>query len=118
VPIVRMLAEAWMLFPTEAEYRAWFVRAGFEITETAYVKAPWQEDGGAPYALAIAGHKPAPGASPLDSSPPAERLGEPLTLAGRVGFAARLALGSVAAAMFLPIGVALNLRARRARRRS
>jgi MPBQ/MSBQ methyltransferase len=117
-PIARWLAEAWMLFPTEAEYREWFVRAGFEIAATAYVNAPWQDGGGAPYALAIAGRKPVPGASPLDPSPPAEHLAEPLTLAGRVGFAARLALGSVAAAMFLPIGVALNMRARRARRRA
>ena len=117
-PIVRWLAEAWMLFPTEAEYREWFVRASFEIAATAYVKAPWQDDGGAPYALAIAGRKPVPGVSPLDPSAPAERLGEPLTLTGRVGFAARLALGSLAAATFLPIGAALNLRARRARRRS
>src|SRR5918997_5426512 len=117
-PIVRWLAEAWMLFPTEAQYREWFVRAGFDIAATAYVKAPWQDGGGAPYALAIAGRKPVPGASPLDRSPPAEHLAEPLTLAGRVGFAARLALGSLAAAMFLPIGAALNLRARRAHRRS
>jgi MPBQ/MSBQ methyltransferase len=118
VPIVRRLAEAWMLFPTEAQYREWFVRAGFEIAATAYVKAPWQDDGGAPYGLAIAGHKLVPGTSPLASLPSAEDLREPLTLAGRVRFGTRLALGSVAAAMFLPIGVALNLRARRARRRS
>jgi MPBQ/MSBQ methyltransferase len=116
--IVRWLAETWMLFPTERQYRDWFVRAGFEIVATAYVEAPWQGEGGAPYGLAIAGHKPAPGAPPLALSPPAEDLGEPLTLAGRLGFAARFALGSVAAAMFLPIGVALNLRARRARGRS
>src|ERR687893_327532 len=67
-PIVRWLAEAWMLFPTEAQYREWFVRAGFDIAATAYVKAPWQDGGGAPYALAIAGRKPVPGASPLDRS--------------------------------------------------
>ena len=118
MPIVRWLADAWMLFPTEAQYREWFVRAGFEIVATTQVKAPWQGERGAPYGLAIAGCKPVAGASSLDSSPPVEELGEPLTLAGRVGFAARLALGSVAASMFLPIGVALNLRARRARRRS
>jgi MPBQ/MSBQ methyltransferase len=118
VPIVRWLAEAWMLFPTEDQYREWFVRAGFEIVGTAHVKAPWQGEGGAPYALAIAGRKPARGESPLASSPPAEDLDEPLTIAGRVGFAARLALGSVAASVFLPIGAALNLRARRAHRSS
>jgi MPBQ/MSBQ methyltransferase len=118
VPIVRWLAETWMLFPTEAQYRQWFVRAGFEIVATAYVQAPWQVEGGAPYGLAIAGHKPTPGASPLESSPPAEDLGHSLTLGGRVAFAARLTLGSLAAAMFLPIGVALNLRAKRAHRKS
>ena len=118
VPIVRWLAEAWMLFPTEDQYREWFARAGFEIVATAYVSAPWQGEGGAPYGLAIAGQKPGPGGSPLASSPPAEHLDEPLTLAGRVGFATRLVLGSVAAATFLPLGMALNLRARRAHRRS
>jgi MPBQ/MSBQ methyltransferase len=118
VPIVRWLADVWMLFPTEGQYREWFVRAGFEIVATAHVKAPWQGGRGAPYGLAIAGCKPAAGASPLEPLPPVEELGEPLTLAGRVGFAARLTLGSVAALMFLPIGAALNLRARRAHRRS
>jgi MPBQ/MSBQ methyltransferase len=118
VPIVRWLADAWMLFPTEAQYREWFVRAGFEIVATTHVKAPWQGERGAPYGLAIAGCKPLAGTSPLDPLPPVEELREPLTLAGRVGFAARLTLGSVAASMFLPIGAALNLRARRAHRRS
>jgi MPBQ/MSBQ methyltransferase len=116
--IVRWLAEAWMLFPTEAQYRDWFIRAGFEVIATDYVTAPWQGEDGAPYGLAIAGKKPVPGTSPLESSPPSEDLADPLTLAGRVGFAARLAIGSLAAATFLPIGVALNLRARRARQRS
>jgi hypothetical protein len=106
-----------MLFPTEAQYRQWFVRAGFEIVATAHLMAPWQHGGDPAYGLAIAGRKPAPGASPAASSP-AEDLGEPLTLAGRAGFAARFALGSVAAGMFVPIGLALNLRARRARARS
>jgi MPBQ/MSBQ methyltransferase len=118
VPMIRWLAEVWMLFPTEAQYRDWFARAGFEIVATAYVKAPWQGESGGRYGLAIAGRKPVAGASPLDSSPPVEDLGVPLTLAGRLGFVARLALGSVAASLFLPIGVALNLRARRARRSS
>jgi MPBQ/MSBQ methyltransferase len=115
--IARWLADAWMLFPTEDQYREWFVRAGFEVVATAYVKAPWQGDGGAPYGLAIAGRKRVSGDSPAASSPPVEDLAEPLTLGGRVGLATRLAIGSVAASMFVPIGVALKLRARRARRR-
>src|ERR687895_117244 len=59
VRLARWLAEAWMLFPTEAEYRRLFEEAGFEDLETAYVDAPWGGDGGAPYGLAIAGRKPA-----------------------------------------------------------
>ena len=31
--ILRWLAELWMLFPTEAQYREWFERAGFEDVE-------------------------------------------------------------------------------------
>src|SRR5688572_21607715 len=67
--LARRLADAWMLFPTEAQYREWFARAGFEVVETSYVDAPWQRDGGAPYGLAIAGRKPAPGASPAVAAP-------------------------------------------------
>jgi MPBQ/MSBQ methyltransferase len=113
--VVRRLADAWMLFPTEAQYRHWFARAGFEVVETAHVDAPWQRDGGAPYGLAIAGRKPAPGDSPAAAAPPAEDLREPLTIGRRARFAARFVLGSLAGAAFLPIGVALNLRARRRR---
>ena len=114
--IARWLADAWMLFPTEAQYRGWFAGAGFQVVATAYVKAPW--GGGAPYGLAIAGLKAAPGASPAAASPPAEDLARPLTLAGRAGVAARLVLGSAAGFLFVPIGVALNLRARLARGKS
>jgi MPBQ/MSBQ methyltransferase len=115
--LARWLAEAWMLFPTEAQYGQWFAQAGFQSLETAYVDAPWQRDGGPPYGLAIAGRKPDSGASPAALEPPAEDLHEQLTLAGRLGVVARFALGSLAAAAFLPIGMVLNLRARRARRR-
>jgi MPBQ/MSBQ methyltransferase len=116
--IARWLADAWMLFPTEAQYREWFVRAGFEIVGTAYVNAPWQGNRGAPYGLAIAGRKPVSGVSPVASPSPVEDLTEPLTPAGRAGLVARFALGSLAALIFVPIGVALNLRARWVRGRS
>jgi MPBQ/MSBQ methyltransferase len=115
--LARRLAEAWMLFPTEGQYREWFARAGFARLETVYVEAPWQRDGGAPYGLAIAGRKLAAGSAPVAPSPPAEDLRQPLTLAGRLRFAARFLLGSAAGAAFVPVGVALNLRARRRRRR-
>jgi MPBQ/MSBQ methyltransferase len=107
----RRLAEAWMLFPTEAQYREWFTQAGFQFLETAYVDAPWQRDGRAPYGLAIAGRKPASGASPAGHQPPAEDLREPMTAGRRARFVVRVVLGSLAGAAFVPIGVALNLRA-------
>jgi MPBQ/MSBQ methyltransferase len=134
--VARRLAEAWMLFPTEAEYRRLFEEAGFEDLETAYVDAPWGRDGGAPYGLAIAGRKPpaaeqaaaeaagapvaagAPAAgAPTAPVAPAEDLNEPLTIARGARFAVRFVLGSLAGAAFVPVGIALHLRARRARRR-
>src|ERR671915_2030651 len=62
--LARWLAEAWMLFPTEAEYGQWFAQAGFQSLETAYVEAPWGRDGGAPYGMAIAGGKPMAASAP------------------------------------------------------
>jgi MPBQ/MSBQ methyltransferase len=134
--VARRLAEAWMLFPTEAEYRRLFEEAGFEDLETAYVDAPWGRDGGAPYGLAIAGRKPAAAeqaaaeaagapvaaGAPAAGAPaapvaPAEDLNEPLTIARGARFAVRFVLGSLAGAAFVPVGIALHLRARRARRR-
>ena len=116
--LARWLAEAWMLFPTEAQYREWFTRAGFSALQTAHVDAPWQRDGGAPYGLAIAGRKPASGAAPVAQQPPAEDLGDALTVGRRARFVVRVVLGSLAGAAFVPIGVALHLRARLARRRT
>ena len=109
--LARRLAEAWMLFPTEAQYLEWFTHAGFRSLETAYVDAPWQRDGGAPYGLAIAGRKPESGAPSAAQPPPAEDLREPLTVGRRARFVVRVVLGSLAGAAFVPIGVALNLRA-------
>jgi MPBQ/MSBQ methyltransferase len=114
--LARRLADAWMLFPGEGQYREWFTVAGFESLETAYVDAPWQRDAGTPFGLAIAGRKPASGPSPAAPRPPAEDLREPLTARRRARLVARFVLGSLAGAAFVPIGVALNLRARRARR--
>jgi MPBQ/MSBQ methyltransferase len=116
--LARRLADAWMLFPTEVQYREWFTNAGFASLETAYLDAPWGRDGGAPYGLAIAGRKPASGPSPAARRTPAEDLREPLTAGRRVRFVVRFVLGSLAGAAFVPIGVAMNLRARRARRRA
>jgi MPBQ/MSBQ methyltransferase len=114
--LARLLADAWMLFPTEAQYRRWFERAGFEALEAAYLAAPWQDGGEPRYGLAIAGRKPTGEAGRTPRVAPADR-DEPMTLRRRARLAGRLALGSLAGVAFVPIGVALNLRARRASRR-
>ena len=73
-------------------------------------------DGEAPYALAMRGVKPAAGPSPLELEPKREDLSAPLGLVGRLRFAGRFALGSLAGAAFVPVGIVLGLRARLARR--
>lgn len=111
--VARWLADVWMLFPTERQYRDWFAAAGFGPPAFAYVAPEWSRGR---YGLAIAASKPAAGPSPLALPPPAERRDEPMTLAGRLQFAARFAAGSAAGAAFLPVGAVLALRARLARR--
>ena len=42
--LARLLADTWMLFPTEAEYRRWFEAAGFADIEVRLFGAPWNGD--------------------------------------------------------------------------
>ena len=79
--------------------------------------APDWYRGRSPYAVAITGTKPAPGASPLGRSAPAEDRAAPMTLADRARFAGRFVLGSAAGALFVPLGAALALRERLTRAR-
>jgi MPBQ/MSBQ methyltransferase len=109
----RRLADAWMLFPREAEYHEWMQRAGFADVRAEYVKPDWHE--AEQYGIAIAGRKPAPGESPAATPAPSERRDEPMTLRRRAAFAGRFLAGSAAGAAFVPIGVAASLRARRRR---
>jgi len=70
-PVLRRLSSAWMLFPAEADYRAWFERAGFEDVRVDVIAPEWYR-GRSPYGVAVAGTKPAAGAAPEDA---AERSG-------------------------------------------
>lgn len=106
--LARRLADAWMLFPAEHEYRGWMERAGFTAIESAYVA--WHDT--ERYGIAIAGRKPAAGDSPA-AAPLRERHDEPMTLRRRAAFAGRFLLGSAAGAAFVPIGIVAGLRARR-----
>ena len=113
-PVARRLADLWMLFPREDEYREWMRAAGFRDIRTRYVKPDWHA--AEQYGIAIAGRKPAPGPSPAATPAPRERRQEPMTLRRRAAFAGRFVAGSVAGAAFVPIGVAASLRDRARRR--
>jgi len=114
--IARLLADLWMLFPSEQQYRTWFERAGFANVALHPVAPDWYRDSRVPYAVAVTGVKPAPGASPLPLAPLSEDVQSPLGLAGRLRVAARFAAGSLAGAAFVPIAVAMTVRARLSRR--
>jgi MPBQ/MSBQ methyltransferase len=114
--LARALADAWMLFPEQDEYRAWFERAGFTDVRLHPVAPDWYRNRRVPYAVAVAGTKPAGGPSPLALGPPAEQLRAPLTPRERVRVAVRFAAGSLAGLAFVPIALAMTLRARWGRR--
>ncbi|HEX5617498.1 MAG TPA: methyltransferase domain-containing protein [Solirubrobacteraceae bacterium] len=115
--VARALADAWMLFPGEHEYREWFERAGFTDVTLHPVAPDWYRNRRVPYAVAVAGTKPAPGPSPLALGPqPAEQLRAPLRPLDRLRVAARFAAGSLAGLAFVPIALAMTLRARWERR--
>jgi MPBQ/MSBQ methyltransferase len=114
--IARALADVWMLFPEQDEYRAWFERAGFADVRLHAVAPDWYRDPRVPYAVAVSGTKTAAGPSPLALAPPAERLRAPAGPLERVRVAARFAAGSLAGFAFVPIALAMTARARWERR--
>lgn len=100
-PIGRFLANTWMLFPKEEEYRRWYEEAGFEDIQVRYTKPHWH-DGPSQYCISISGRKPAPGLSPAhreirEEAP--ESAGDVLESLGRI------VLGSVAGFGFIPIAL-------------
>ena len=111
--VLRRLASTWMLFPPEQDYRRWFAAAGFTDVEVRALAPGWYQ-GRSVYAVAVSGVKRGP-TPPLPPAAP-EARDAPLTLAGRARFAGRFVLGSAAGLAFVPIGAALALRARLARR--
>ena len=107
--VARLMADAWMLFPTEAQYRGWFEAAGFEEIEELRLAPPWgRRAGEAGYALAIAGRTTEAGPPPAPASA-IEDVREPWTVRRLLRFAA----GSLAGAAFVPVGLVLHVRARR-----
>ena len=100
----RVLADLWMLFPTENDYRTWFQTAGFRDIETRYVAPLWVER--EPYGIALAGTKPLPGTSPVAlEATILEERNEPLSLGRACLLIGRLLAGSVAGSLFIPMAV-------------
>jgi hypothetical protein len=106
-PVLRRLADTWMLFPPERDYREWFERAGFADIAVVTLAPVWYRSRRAPYALAVSGRKPAPGSSPLQLPPPAERVLAPMRPTDRARAALRFGVGSLSGALFLPLAAAL-----------
>jgi MPBQ/MSBQ methyltransferase len=104
----RRLADAWMLFPGEDEYRTWFAASGFADVEMRPLAPEWFSGA---YAVAVTGRKPAPGPSPLPLAP-----SEPSDARMTPRRWLRFAAGSLAGLAFVPVALALTLRARLRRR--
>jgi MPBQ/MSBQ methyltransferase len=110
-PLARRLSDAWMLFPTEDEYVAWFEGVGFEDIERVHVAPPWWDERWDPYGIAIAAVKRRSGEPPIHLAPAEDR--EECMTPTRL---ARFAAGSLAGASFIPVALWFTLRSRLRRR--
>ncbi|HEV2820567.1 MAG TPA: methyltransferase domain-containing protein [Solirubrobacteraceae bacterium] len=130
----RLLADTWMLFPEDEQYRAWFAAAGFVEVSAVYAAPEWHRGGPASYGIAIAGMREeavfagangaraqvrggALQAAGNDRPSTADHVDAPLTVREKLRFAGRFVVGSAAGAAFVPIAAALTARERLARRR-
>ncbi len=98
-PLARFIANTWMLFPKEREYRQWFQNAGFTDIEHRYVKPQWVKGKGE-YGIAIAGRKPKAGEPPV-----AQKAEEKEVKIGPFRWLlmfVRVIVGSLAGFLFIP----------------
>ncbi len=98
----RTMANTWMLFPKEKEYREWFEKAGFEEIEVRYVKPEWHRSKQNQYGIAIAGRVPeASSGEPVQREETLEQ--DSGGLLGTIQLIFRVIIGSVAGFVFIPI---------------
>lgn len=98
----RTMANLWMLFPKDEEYRMWFRDAGFRDIKVKYVKPHWHRSKSNKYGIAISGRKP------LNSeaeTPPAYNRKEETSggFVRQIKLIFRVIIGSVAGFVFIPI---------------
>ena len=104
---VSFIANTWMLFPKDQEYRDWFKNAGFQDIQVKYVSPHWirQKD---KYCIAISGVKPDVGLSPIEDT---QHVSEPdaeegsANLFSSIRLITRVLLGSLAGFIFIPIAL-------------
>ncbi len=100
----RFLADTWMLFPPESDYRAWYEQAGFTDIEVVYLDPSWYSGSDSHFALAIAGTKPLDG--PAESPAIAELAdAEETGIAASAKTLGRVVLGSAAGGAFIPMAL-------------
>lgn len=102
----RLMADAWMLFPTEDEYMEWFTRAGFVDVKIKRIGPKWYRGvrrHGLIMGCSVTGVKPKAGESPLQLGAIAENSDKPNS--NPLTFLLRLLLGTLAGSYYfiLPI---------------
>ena len=103
--VLKVLATTWMLFPPEADYRSWFERAGFADVAVHGLAPTWYR-GRSTYAVAVTGVKTKTGSTKTGSTQDLTPVA--LTPIERLRFVGRFVLGSLAGAVFVPIGYVLS----------
>ncbi|MEM7573657.1 MAG: methyltransferase domain-containing protein [Bacteroidota bacterium] len=110
--ISKFIANAWMLFPPEADYHRWYQEAGFTDLQWTYVRPHWQKN--ERYGIALIGTKPAPGLSPnaeavaQQARQDQEESGK-MSLGRRILFFFRLLIGSFFGGLFIPMALIAHL---------
>lgn len=98
-PLSRAAADAWMLFPEEEEYLAWFNAAGFEGVKLHRIGPKWYRGvrrHGLIMGCSVVGTKPAPGESPAGKRVPAATPAPAAPSRNPLALLARVVAGSAA----------------------
>jgi len=108
----RRIANLWMLFPKEQQYRAWFEGAGFEDIRVRYIRPQWFRRK-SEYGLAIAGTKPEnySGQSYRAPQPSENQKSKSTGVLRQLQLIGRVAVGSLAGFLFIPAALFAHLRA-------
>lgn len=103
--LARFLANTWMLFPRDRQYREWFEKAGFTEIRVKYVRPHWFRKK-QKYGIAISGLKAGPGESKnYEQSATKNGAEEKMTPGRSLKLIWRVLIGSIAGFVFIPIAL-------------